>query len=194
MDMPDTVSSSRQPLNNHPSIEVIDPSISNRCHGYTDLNAVDAVGLLNSKIDIPMEKQRVSIGFELQNKLKANAYFKGKGNKIHYLFNEEGLQNLDTLANNSNCCDIKGVLSFIDTAMRALTYRYKRLKITDKHGSDTAKEYTDFDIADNVKMPQSCVPSLQEQQQRRDRIKLRIPGTSQHSHNVKQVCSTVYPR
>lgn len=107
MDMPDTVSSSRQPLNNHPSIEVIDPSISNRCHGYTDLNAVDAVGLLNSKIDIAMEKQRVSIDFELQNKLKVNTYFKGKDNKIHYLFNEEGLQNLDTLANNSNCCDVK---------------------------------------------------------------------------------------
>jgi hypothetical protein len=128
MDMPDTVSSSRQPLNNHPSIEVIDPSISNRCHGYTDLNAVDAVGLLNSKIDIgcllcraypyvdysikgttfcrittcnnqahlnllyilttkdiAMEKQRVSIDFELQNKLKVNTYFKGKDNKIHYL-------------------------------------------------------------------------------------------------------------
>jgi hypothetical protein len=149
MDMPDTVSSSRQPLNNHPSIEVIDPSIRNRCHGYTDLNAVDAVGLLNSKIDIAMERQRVSIDFELQNKLKVNTYFKGKGNKIHYLFNEEGLQNLDTLANNSNCCDLKVVLSFIDTAMRALTYRYKLLKITDKHGSDTAKEYTDSDIADN---------------------------------------------
>jgi len=65
MDMPDTVSSSRQPLNNHPSIEVMDPSISKRCHGYTDFNAVDAVGLLNSKIDIVSEKQRVSIVSEL---------------------------------------------------------------------------------------------------------------------------------
>ena len=122
MDMPDTVSSSRQPLNNHPSTEGMDPSISKRCHGYTDFNAVDALRLLNSKIDIALEKQRVSIVSELQNKLKVNTDFKGEGNKIEYLFNEERLQNLDTLANNINFCDIKGVLSLIDTAMRALIY------------------------------------------------------------------------
>ena len=98
MDMSDKVSSFCKPLNNHPFTESTDLRISKRCHGYTDFNTVDAVILLNSKIDIALEQQRVSIVSESQSNLKVNTDFKGE----------------------------------------------------DKHGSDTAKEYTDSDIADNA--------------------------------------------
>ena len=131
----------------------MDPSISKRCHGYTDFNVVDDVELLNWKIAIALENQRVSIVSKSQNKLKVNTDFKREGNKIQYLLNEEGLQNLDNLANNINFCDIKGVLSLIDTEMRALIYRYKLLKVADKHSSNTAEEYTYSDIVTMLRMP-----------------------------------------
>lgn len=79
-----------------------------------------------------MEKQRVSIVSELQNKLKINTDFKGEGNKIQYSFNEERLRNLDTLANNITFGDIKGTLLLVDTEKKAPKHRSKLLKITDK--------------------------------------------------------------
>ena len=42
-------------------------------HLQDDFNAVDAVSLFNSKLDAALEKQRISIVSELQDKLKFNS-------------------------------------------------------------------------------------------------------------------------
>lgn len=142
--------SSRDILNNLPSNEGPGPSSAGDNRDSTDFNAVDAVHLFNTKIDIALEKQRVSIVSELQDKFKTNADFKGEGNKIQYSFNEERLRNLDTLSNNITFGDLKGALTLIESEKKSLNYRNKLLKIADKYGWDTVKEYTDSDIADNA--------------------------------------------
>lgn len=48
MDMPDIASSFHKSLNYHPSTGSMDSTISKRCYGYTDFNAIEAVRLLNS--------------------------------------------------------------------------------------------------------------------------------------------------
>ena len=111
-------------------------------------NANDSVQLFNNHINIALEKQRASIVSELQDKFRTNTDFKGEGNKIQFAFNEERLRNLDTLHNNLLFGDLKEALALIDSEKKALNYRNKLLRIADKHGWDTVKEYTDNDLAD----------------------------------------------
>ncbi|CAC5364864.1 unnamed protein product [Mytilus coruscus] len=125
--MSDSESHSHQ--NSHPSTEGAGSRSGEYSRITTEFNAVDAVHLFNTKIDIAPEKQRISIVSELQDKLKVNSDFKDEGNKIQYSFNEERLSNLDNLANKIT---------------------NKLLKIADKHGWETVREYTDSDIAENA--------------------------------------------
>ena len=192
--MSDSESLSRQSSNNHRSTEGAGPSTSGRSPGYTDFNAVDAVSLFNTKIDIALEKQRVSIVSELQNKLKVNTEFNGEGNKIQYSFNEERLRNLDTLANNINFGDIKGALSLVDTEKKELKYRNKLLKIADKHGWDTVKEYTDSDIADNAedatKLRSAVARAATKKRQNQTPYSRNQPSFTQHKAGVFDGMST----
>ena len=122
--------------------------IPSRDHKEADENPAEAVQLLNNHINIALEKQRASIIAELQNKFKTNTDFKGEGNKIQFAFNEERLRNLDNIQNNLLFGELKEALATIESEKKALNYRNKLLRIAEKHGWDTVKEYTDNDLAD----------------------------------------------
>ena len=113
-----------------------------------DENPTEAVHLLNSHINHALEKQRASILAEVQDKFKTNTDFKGEGNKIQFAFNEERLRNLDKIQNNLLFGEVKEALTTIESEKKALNYRNKLLRIAEKHGWDTVKEYTDNDLAD----------------------------------------------
>ena len=130
------------------------PTDLNSSNLQGDFNALDAVRLFNSKLDAALEKQRVSIVSEIQDKLKFNnsssSDLKSEGNRIQYKFNEERLCRLDFIAQKLVLGDLDEALKIIDSEKQKLQYRLKILRIADKHGWDTVKEYTDSDLADNA--------------------------------------------
>ena len=68
-------------------------------------------------------------------------------NKIQ--FNEERLRALDLIEKKLSINDIGEIFVIINKEKEALHQRNKILRIADKHGWDTVKEYTDSDLADN---------------------------------------------
>lgn len=126
------------------------PRESNSGH---DFDVMDAVSLFNSKLDAALEKQKTLILSEVQEKLKpANTStfeFSGEGNKIQYNFNEERLRGLEILSQKLISSELSGFVDLISSEKEAIRQRNKILKIADKHGWDTVKEYVDSDITDN---------------------------------------------
>ncbi|CAC5401129.1 unnamed protein product [Mytilus coruscus] len=114
-----------------------------------EFSAVDAVSLFNTKIDIALNKQRSSIVSELQEKLQVNTEIKGEGIKIQFSFNQERLSNLDRIKNFLSRGSVEEVFELIDSEKKALSHRNKLLRIADRHGWGTAKEYSDSDLTDN---------------------------------------------
>ncbi|VDH94660.1 organic solute transporter subunit alpha [Mytilus galloprovincialis] len=114
-----------------------------------EFSAVDAVSLFNTKIDIALDKQRSSIVSELQEKLQVNTDIKGEGIKIQFSFNQERLSNLDRFKNYLSRGSVEEVFELIDSEKKALTHRNKLLRIADRHGWGTVKEYSDNDLTDN---------------------------------------------
>ncbi|XP_062595343.1 uncharacterized protein LOC134256677 [Saccostrea cucullata] len=116
-----------------------------------DFDVIDAVSLFNSRLDTALEKQKTLILSEIQDKLKpTNTFeFRGEGNKIQFQFNEERLRGLELLSQKLISGDFSGVTDLISSEKEAIRQRNKILRIADKHGWDTVKEYVDSDIADN---------------------------------------------
>ncbi len=92
----------------------------------TEFNAVDAVHLFNTKIDIAFQKQKVDIVSEIQDKLKSTSNFKGEGNKVQFAFNEDRLRSLETIENKLSLGDIEGTLTLIDSEKKSINYRNKQ--------------------------------------------------------------------
>ncbi|CAC5399139.1 unnamed protein product [Mytilus coruscus] len=113
-----------------------------------DANEFSAVDF-NTKIDIALDKQRSSIVSELQEKLQVNTEIKGEGIKIQFSFNQERLSNLDRIKNFLSKGSVEEVFELIDSEKKALSHRNKLLRIADRHGWGTAKEYSDSDLTDN---------------------------------------------
>ncbi|CAG2187381.1 unnamed protein product [Mytilus edulis] len=107
-----------------------------------EFSAVDA-------IDIALDKQRSSLVSELQEKLQVNTDIKGEGIKIQFSFNQERLSNLDRFKNYLSRGSVEEVFELIDSEKKALTHRNKLLRIADRHGWGTVKEYSDNDLTDN---------------------------------------------
>jgi hypothetical protein len=114
-------------------------------------DVLDAVELFNSKIDAALEKQRRAIVSEIELKSKPtdSTDLRGEGNKIQFTFNEERLMNLSVIEQKLQSSDVAGALEIIERERKAIKYRNKLLRIADKHGWGTVKEYVDSDIADN---------------------------------------------
>ena len=75
--------------------------------------------------------------------------FTSEGNKIQFEFNSsrtEGLNKIETLCN----VNPEAAQAVVASELQALNQRNKLLKIADKHGWDTFKEYTDSPLADNA--------------------------------------------
>ena len=116
-----------------------------------EFDAVDAVSLFNKKLETALEKQRSAILSEIQDKLKpTNApEFRGEGNKIQFLFNQDRIRGLDSLSQKLFAGDFSGAIETLKSEKEAFRQRNKILRIADKHGWDTVKEYVDSDIADS---------------------------------------------
>lgn len=116
-----------------------------------DFDVIDAVNLFNSRLDAALEKQKTLIISEVQDKLKPTNFleFRGEGNKIQYNFSEERLRGLELLSQKLISGDFSGITDLISSEKEAIRQRNKILRIADKHGWGTVKEYVDSDIADN---------------------------------------------
>nr|XP_034306591.1 uncharacterized protein LOC117682646 [Crassostrea gigas] len=116
-----------------------------------DFDVIDAVSLFNSRLDAALEKQKHLILSEVQDKLKPtnSLEFRGEGNKIQYNFNEERLRCLELLSQKLISGNFSGITDLISSEKEAIRQRNKILRIADKHGLGTVKEYVDSDIADN---------------------------------------------
>lgn len=116
-------------------------------------DATDAVRLFNRRIESALEKQRVAIVSEIhekfQSKSSESCVLRAEGNRIQFSFNEERLRSLELIERKLMIDDISEVLDIIKKEKEALRQRNKILRIADKHGWDTVKEYTDSDLADN---------------------------------------------
>ncbi|VDI37676.1 organic solute transporter subunit alpha [Mytilus galloprovincialis] len=143
-----------------------------------EFSAVDAVSLFNTKIDIALDKQRSSIVSELQEKLQVNTDIKGEGIKIQFSFNQERLSNLDRFKNYLSRGSVEEVFELIDSEKKALTHRNKLLRIADRHGWGTVKEYSDNDLTDNSEDASSYgEPSFDPR-----RGRLPMPEINPHNH------------
>jgi hypothetical protein len=116
-----------------------------------NLDILDAVELFNNRIDVVLEKQRRAIVSEilLKSKPTKSTDLHGEGNRIQFNFNEERLANLSILEQKLQSNDVACSLEIIEREKKALKYRNKSIRIADKHGWATVKEYVDSDIADN---------------------------------------------
>ncbi|XP_062600575.1 uncharacterized protein LOC134262208 [Saccostrea cucullata] len=118
-----------------------------------DFDATDAVRLFNRRIETALEKQRVAIVSKIQEKFQYKSAdscdLQSEGNKIQFKFNEERLRALDLIEKKLSINDIGEIFVIINKEIEALHHRNKILRIADKHGWDTVKEYTDSDLADN---------------------------------------------
>ena len=116
-----------------------------------EFDAVDAVSLFNKKLETALERQKSTILSEIQDKFKqTNApEFRGEGNKIQFLFNQDRIRGLDGLSQKLFAGDFSGAIETLKSEKEAFRQRNKILRIADKHGWDTVKEYVDSDIADN---------------------------------------------
>lgn len=116
-----------------------------------DFDVIDAVSLFNSRLDAALEKQKTLILSEVQDKLKPtnSLEFRGEGNEIQYNFNEERLRGLELLSQKLISGDFSGITDLISSEKEAIRQRNKILRIADKHGWGTVKDYVDSDIADN---------------------------------------------
>lgn len=116
-------------------------------------DATDAVRLFNRRIESALEKQRVAIVSEIhekfQSKSSESCVLRAEGNRIQFSFNEERLRSLELIERKLMIDDINEALDIIQKEKESLRQRNKILRIADKHGWDTVKEYTDSDLADN---------------------------------------------
>lgn len=75
--------------------------------------------------------------------------FKKEGNKIQHSFNSERIDKLSRIESNIKLRNINTACEIITEEKDNLRKRNKILKIADKHGWDTVKEYLDSPLADN---------------------------------------------
>jgi hypothetical protein len=117
-------------------------------------DATDAVRLFKRRIESALEKQRVAIVSEIHEKFQSKSsdscVLRAEGNRIQFSFNEERPRSLELIEKKLMVDDVSEIISIIQKDKEALRHRNKILRIADKHGWDTVKEYTDSDLADNT--------------------------------------------
>ncbi|XP_060592864.1 uncharacterized protein LOC132747484 [Ruditapes philippinarum] len=74
--------------------------------------------------------------------------FKSEGNKVQFDFNSDRIEGLSRIR---DLCavSVQATKSTVDKEIDSLKQRNKILKIADKHGWDTVREYTDSPLADD---------------------------------------------
>uniref|UniRef100_A0A8W8NW57 CCHC-type domain-containing protein n=1 Tax=Magallana gigas TaxID=29159 RepID=A0A8W8NW57_MAGGI len=79
----------------------------------------------------------------------SHTFTEKSGSNIQYDFNEERLRGLELRSQKLISGDFSGITDLISFEKEAVRQRNKILRIADKHGCGTVKEYVDSDIADN---------------------------------------------
>lgn len=127
--------------------------------GHEDISNTDRVSLISAAVNSALDKQRQLFIDELDSKLGQptrtaiktvdDFVFQKEGNKIQHKFNTERATRLsDILALvQSNRCEDAEVA--IRSELEEIQQRNKLIKIADRHGWDTVREYTLHPLADN---------------------------------------------
>ena len=125
----------------------------------TDLTTDGAISLFTSALNNALEKQKATLieHFETRfakcNKatgVEATEFtFRKEGNKIQHSFNSERLDKLLCIENCLKFNNLSGASEIIAEEKEVIRKRNKILKIADKHGWDTVREYLDSPLADN---------------------------------------------
>ncbi|CAG2251224.1 unnamed protein product [Mytilus edulis] len=128
-------------------------------HHDTELTTDGAISLFTSALNNALEKQKESMinHFEARfgKSTKATGVeqteftFKSEGIKIQHSFNSERLDKLSAIESCIKLGNVTEVSSIISEEKEVLRKRNKILKIADKHGWDTVKEYLDSPLAEN---------------------------------------------
>ncbi|XP_063420142.1 uncharacterized protein LOC134705325 [Mytilus trossulus] len=125
----------------------------------TELSTDGAISLFTSALNNALEKQKHSLinHFEarLGKSVKATGVdqpefvFHSEGIKVQYSFNTERLERLAAVESCIKLGNASEVSEIISQEKEIIRKRNKILKIADKHGWDTVKEYLDSPLADN---------------------------------------------
>lgn len=127
--------------------------------GHKDISNTDRVSLISAAVNSALNKQRQLFIGELDSKLGQPTktaiktvdefVFQKEGNKIQHKFNTDRairLSDILTLVQ-SNRCEYAEVA--IRSELEEIQQRNKLIKIADRHGWDTVREYTLHPLADN---------------------------------------------
>ncbi|KAH3816336.1 hypothetical protein DPMN_117850 [Dreissena polymorpha] len=112
--------------------------------------------LLSREVEKALEKQRdlmldqfsVRFGNKSNNNRNQDFQFKKEGLKYQFNFNMERVDILKKIERLCDLQDVEQATSLIRSEAQALQQRNKLLKITDKHGWDTVREYDEHPLAD----------------------------------------------
>ncbi|CAG2231652.1 unnamed protein product [Mytilus edulis] len=125
----------------------------------TELSTDGAISLFTSALNNALEKQKHSLinHFEarLGKSVKATGVdqpefvFHSEGIKVQHSFNTERLERLAAVESCIKLGNASEVSEIISQEKEIIRKRNKILKIADKHGWDTVKEYLDSPLADN---------------------------------------------
>ena len=125
----------------------------------TELTTDAAISLFTSALNGALEKQKANLIEHFEARLdktnKATGVdptdysFKKEGHKIQHAFNSERLDKLSSIEKCLKFQKLTEATEIISSEKEVLKKRNKILKIADKHGWDTVREYLDSPLADN---------------------------------------------
>ncbi|VDI67598.1 organic solute transporter subunit alpha, partial [Mytilus galloprovincialis] len=125
----------------------------------TELSTDRAISLFTSALNNALEKQKHSLinhsEARLGKSVKATGVdqpefvFHSEGIKVQHSFNTERLERLAAVESCIKLGNASEVSEIISQEKEIIRKRNKILKIADKHGWDTVKEYLDSPLADN---------------------------------------------
>ena len=123
--------------------------------GHKDISNTDRVSFISAAVNSALNKQRELFIGELDSKLGQptrtvdDFVFQKEGNKIQHKFNTDSstrLSDILTLVQSNRCEDAEVA---IRSELEEIQQRNKLIKIADRHGWDTVREYTLHPLADN---------------------------------------------
>ena len=123
--------------------------------GHKDISNTDRVSFISAAVNSALNKQRELFIGELDSKLGQptrtvdDFVFQKEGNKIQRKFNTDSstrLSDILTLVQSNRCEDAEVA---IRSELEEIQQRNKLIKIADRHGWDTVREYTLHPLADN---------------------------------------------
>jgi hypothetical protein len=124
-----------------------------------DLTTDGVISLFTSALNNALDRQKATLIAQFEISLVKNEKATGvdtaefslkhEGNKIQYSFNLERLEKLSHIENSIKLNKLNAVYDILTEEQTILRKRNKILKIADRHGWDTGKDYLDSPSADD---------------------------------------------